>query len=488
MKSFTYKLKISFLAALSLLGLGSEVRAGHQVYPPTLVRDLMIFDDSENETRAVACREKNLHREKPEKCLTAYIMPRTISLAKTSEGIPMLTQGLFFSRKNIFNHRVVYNMTLTPEMVNSDESFSAASQIIAAKYQVYPEQVQLSPVRTGSMQFLVTSKFGSGDSDLISNPNLMSETTSSTEPKKGEAPATLKEKEIEKIAKSIAHTTSGTDYLVPRWLGNLHSLGALFSVSIRGSLYDLEPALQNMFLKKAGNAFVGTVSFKIPVKTSPINMQVRCNLRNFREVVNRTVKEWSIYRRTGLFSREERFSNNEWNTIRKNLDINTFCSIYKFEDISLGLTETEAFKSRIMVLFDRMFNQAFTRVGDFKHADSVDGRDPKYTLYESRATSEIKESIELDLREDLVVELSSDLDFQAGNITSDHLDPSHKYVCYSYERFDIAQQKCVMACDPLSEVYFKYHPKADSNGCVALDILDPRAANKSDQPVTTENK
>jgi hypothetical protein len=416
-------------------------QAGYPVYPPTASQRYIVFEDSDNEAQvARGCQADRV-------CVMGYYLPRGFTLAKTQAGVPMLTQGLFFSPDSIWKHRVVYNVTLEADLEGVDQALSEAQQKIAQKYALAPNQVRLSPLYIGDLQVLARNAYGSN------------EATETADPKK--------------LAR-----VGFTQFIAPDWKGDFHNLSSRFSLSIRGPMWDLEPTLQNMFLNEGGNAAVGSLSFKIRVLAKPVKAKFECELAQFQKVVRETTKYMHSYRYSSASHSESYFTNDEWNAIRKSLDIQSFCKISEFTDTTIP-NSAEVLADRGEQLKKMLFEQAFQVVTAQGIEKPIDPSDPLYTRFESSSQAEGKIKTTIDLEESRVFFLSSDLDFYAGGVTTKNLDPAHKYLCLKWERFDLSLPNggaCRAVCQPAEQTYMKHHPKADSNGCVNIDDAEvPRS-------------
>ena len=412
--------------------------AGYSSYPPEQVKGYSFFEDSDNANNAKKC-PKGIDIP----CVSATYLPRGVKLATTPSGVPMLAQAIWFSSTSRFGHVVTYNLTMEPDYSSSDEAVSKFRKWLGEKYNVDVKNVDVSPTDIGSIQFIVRSQFGSG------------------------VPT--------RTGGEIALGTTFTETISPHWTGDFHNIGSRFSVIIRGKTWDLEPTLQKMFLKQAGNALVGQVSFSFPVKSTIFDANISCDIRLFQETVRSTIKTWNLTHTWGPGYDHETFDNDERNAIRASINVYDFCDVQQFNDAThLPLSELDKRKDQ---LFNDLFSAAFKKISESTEPTPQGGKDARYTYIEQITSMDAHGHIELHLKDQEVFNLSSDLDFYAGGVTEDNLDDTHKYFCNHFERFDYEKNTCVGVCNPETEIYMKDNPKGDSNGCVKI----------KDDPMTTDS-
>ncbi len=425
-KKLLHKMMIIF--GFGMTAVIPRAHAGYSSYPPLQMDSYNFFEDSDNAAMAAKCikNQKMI-------CAAASFLPIGVKLATNDQGIPMLIQGLFFSRTNSWKSLVSYNLTLVPDYTSSNQAISNFKTVLSRKYGIAPEQVDVSPVDIGTIQFIVRQTFGT---DQDNDP------------------------------KTIAAGTHFTQTIVPQWSGDFHQLGSRFSVNIQGPIWDLEPALQNMLLHKAGNGIIGQVSFTIPVKATTYDASIKCNVQKFQQTVKDMVKSWRMTRITRGNSTQETFNNDERTAVLSALKFDDYCDIRTFVDNTHKIDNS--ISQRQQQLFDTLFKSAFKLVDEAGQPDAIGGRDAKYTSLNQITSMDASGNINLNLKTEQIFNLSSDLDFYAGAVTEDNLDPTHKYICYNFEKFDLTAQKCVYACNPGFEVYQPKSVNADANGCVDI--------------------
>ena len=449
------------LCALLLTQL-SNLSAGYPVYPPTsrVGVDGLIFADSDNEKMLRSCSGRS------GVCARFYVLPKSISVKRNEEtGAKMVSHGVFLGT-NRMSARSIYNLTLQPVFAsgrgdNQDPlsglrdiqdkvvyqllpSFMEQKEIHGVSF--LPEQIEIVPLPVADTQFIVTGLAQSEDSETL--PPADPET---------KAPK-LSSERIKKQVVDISEHVNYTKFFSPKWQGDMHSLGQPFSISVQGNAWNIEPAFKGMMTGTGGNAVIGTMSFRFRALASPIKMKVSCNLQTFHEVVRSTQKRWHHIRYKSFFGSVERFSNAEWNAIRSSLKISNFCNIIDFKDTTLP--EDQALEKTREFLFDTLLKRTFKAVDEAGTPIPAEGKDPKYTYFESAATVESSASIDLEFNQDRVLWFSSDVDFQAGAISEDQLDPSHWALCPHWARADPFTKQCQSLCEPFGEVYWKGHPKA----------------------------
>ncbi len=367
----------------------------------------------------------------------------------------MLSQGIWWSGQSFLNHTVTYNMTLAPDYRDSEKAVENFKMILAQKYGLSANNVDVSPTDIGKMQFLVRSKLGADDR---MDPTPVA--TPSASP--AASPAV------------VAANTVFTEYIVPSWTGDFHNIGSLFSIIIRGRTWDLEPTLQRMFLHESDNAVVGQISFSFPVQSLVFDAHIVCDIHQFQSTFRSTLKSWAMTHSWGRGYDYSTFSNDERNAVRASLNIESFCDVQQFVDTTHFPKST--LDARKEQLFDLMFNKAFKAVTDSGLPPDQGGKDAKYTYLEQIAEMDAHGHIDLSFKDTQVFNLSSDLDFYAGHIPEDNLDYAHKYLCAHFERFDNKEDRCVIVCDPQTQIYLRGNPHADEKGCVNL----------TDHPIATE--
>lgn len=470
MKRMNVRLLVSF-CGLMITQIAS-LSAGYPVYPPTSSVGVagLIFADSENEKMLRSCRAES------RVCARFYILPSFISVKTNEEtGAKMVSHGLMMGSGGRLSALSVYNLTLQPVFTsgagNSDNPLAGLQDIqdrivhqlvpsfLTSKnisgLTVLPQQIEIAPLPVADAQFIVTGlPFGeesSSDSSVL-KPNPVPPIDPETK-----APL-LTSDEIADRANKIGREVHYTKFYAPKWQGDMHSIGQPFSVSVQGKVWNIEPAFKTMMTSNAGNAVIGTMSFRFRALAMPVKMKLSCNLHTFQQVVRSTQKQWHHYRYKSLFKSVERFSNEEWNAIRASLKISDYCSIYDFKDTTLPADQ--AMNQVKDLLFDRLLNRAFNAVTATGEPVPIEAKDPRYTHFESKASIDASAQIDLELTQESVVWFSSDLDFQGGAISEDQLDPAHWTFCNHWSRANPSTRKCEEVCAPYFEVYWKRHPKA----------------------------
>lgn len=467
-KDFPMKSKTiiqSLVLASAILWVPGQAEGGYPVYPPFTeeAKNYLVFPDSDNEALMKNCT--NSERI----CARFYVLPQTINLATNDEtGVKMLTQGIF-PRRSRLDHQVVYNLTLEPDLENMrDIRDSIRRSYVTERAQRYGQplkdhQIVVAALPVAEMQLIATGLDLMARNDGEVEDEIEEELDEADEVANNEEGVPeLTEEQIAKITHEIINNVSYTRFYAPTRNGDLQSLGSRFSVSIQGKAWELEPSFQNMFLSEGGNAVIGTVSFKFRVQAAPLKVNMSCNLKTFQEVMRNTRKTWDIYRYTSRRKTIERFRNDEWNVVKNKLKIEDFCKITRFDDTTIAKTEVMATLEDL--IFSKLFDRAFDAVTTRDKPKTEAGSDPKYTTYEYRAIDEAETTFDVNLEETQVIWLSSDVDFQAGNIERDQLDPLNWALCYPWQRPDPGSRVCQEVCAPMAEVYWPAHPDAIEPG------------------------
>ncbi|MGA0164326.1 MAG: hypothetical protein ACO3LE_08825, partial [Bdellovibrionota bacterium] len=412
MNIFKNKFCLLILFSVSFFLNIGQAESGYPVYPPLSQHGFLVFEDSENEELIRSCQPSS------EVCARFYTLPPAFRLATNPQTqVPMLTQGIFPGRDRL-SHQVIYNLTLEPEVFHVENLRPKLESRLASKMR--GDQIAISPLPVGEIQFFATGLAAAENHNAV-EPSIDSD----------EVPV-MDEEKIEKIVEKLSREVYFTKFYAPRWTGNLRSLGQRFSVSIQGASYQLEPAFQNMFLADGGNAFIGNISFRFKAVTRPIKMSLTCNLKTFHEVVSETAKNWNITRRRSKKSNIEIFSNEERNAIRRSLNIKDYCKVKSFLDSTVVADESVNLMKDLIL--NKLFDRAFEKVQTKEELKTKEGKDPKYTFYRSKNIDQVGVEFSLDIDSETVQEFSSDIDFTAGNISADQLDPNHWTLCSHWQR------------------------------------------------------
>lgn len=469
MKINNLKLTLSFCALM--FSQIANLTAGYPVYPPTsrVGVDGLVFADSDNESMLRSCDSRATV------CARFYVLPKFVSVKRNEEtGAKMVSHGIIAGPGGRLKALSIYNLTLQPVFASGRSGDKdplsgiraiqdkAITQLIPSfmkqreipAVEVLANQIEIAPLPIADTQFILTGL--AGEFDSLGASVKASQGPPPIDPQTN-APQ-LDEEEIDTKVQSIANGVRYTRFFAPKWQGDTHSLGQPFSISVQGNAWNVEPAFKRMMTATSGNAVIGTMSFRFRALARPIKMKVSCNLQTFHQVVNSTQKKWHHYRYKSLFKSVERFSNEEWNAIRSSLKISDFCNVVDFKDTTLPADQ--AMKEVEELLFNSILKRAFKTYDQAGTPIPPEGKDPRYTFFESSATVEASAVIDLEFNQDRVLWFSSDLDFQGGAISEDQLDPSHWALCEHWSRANPATKKCQEICEPWSQVYWRDHPKA----------------------------